>query len=93
MEISKKTAPTIFQVRSSRAIAFQSTFSSFSALKAFVSDLAGFLSGLFFVFFFSLVAMAAKIKHGGQVLPFLLLNLSLQISLLLPFRWGNRIIT
>lgn len=59
--ITKKTAPTIFQVRSSRARDFQSIVSSFSALKAFMSDLAGFFSGLFFDFFFSLVAMAAKI--------------------------------
>ena len=51
----------IFQVRSSRAIAFKSSFSSFSGRNGLTSELAGFFAGVLFSFFFSLLAMAAKI--------------------------------
>ena len=70
IEISKKTVPTIFQVRSSRARAFQSTASSFSALNAFISVLIDFFAGLAFVFLFPLLAIAAKIISLLLKLPF-----------------------
>jgi hypothetical protein len=50
-ESSKENAPTIFQVLSSRAIAFRSILSSFSARKGVTSDFAGFFSGLFLISF------------------------------------------
>src|SRR5688500_19303819 len=55
--MSRDIAPMIFQVRSSRARAFQSIFSSFSVFRA----CSAFFLGVFFGFFFSFLAMAAKI--------------------------------
>src|SRR5437667_10115550 len=59
--INKDNVPMIFQVRSSRATAFQSTFSSLSAISVFRPGFSGFFLGLFSFFFFSLLAMSAKI--------------------------------
>src|SRR5688572_14644842 len=64
--ISRKITPVIFPVRSSRAKAFQSIDSSFSTLNDWERDAAEagfFFSVLLLVFFFSLLAMNAKITN------------------------------
>ena len=62
METSNDKAPMIFHVRSSLARAFQFIFSSLSAFNYFGFCFVVFFPGLFFVFFFRLVAMMTKIN-------------------------------